>query len=589
MVRLLGESNPHTLSKARFIKGCKNTVHSLKWLLLGFDPELAARWWLSAGRKPFVELLPCGCFVYVVCEGVLLVWMFFVVVGARPWVPLGRAHITSSRSSTRRQKPRRLPPRNCARIFARWTWRTCLGAGRCPSRPPMVEKYAEETWNWELLGIGGGIVWCRQAADEFLKDLLSGNSGSGWKGGLRWGPLLAWSFLHDCPFTTTNGYLEPMMSEAEYMQVADDALQGIRFCLPQFGIKPQPRAPNAPSTLIMKKFARSPKDTNRALLQARFMDLDMFNRFFKLDGLELFFNNDAIMRGALFVETAPQVDVADWFLDSAALGKGDEETGDDRGDRRGDSDPEAIDGDRGDALEPAVFMHISQEWFIIAEAKYDYVLESDYLHCLALSWLPPSCQTLPPVQLAFRGVGWVLFVFGSSSCAAMASRGWKIPGDHHGEVPELRCGLKEELKGGPTANGYRLNVGGPHDLVRMVALAHKGRKVPMFLEMASPREHGRPFNLCICTLTAYSSSLPTCRCYTNTLFLKVRVCPPWPRRSLMKHFWRCTSVPPKVLEAWRSPRRLRRVGGGESSSSKSKAPAQHHANSCEYMGGQRWS
>ena len=39
--------------------------------------------------------------------------------------------------------------------------------------------------------------------------------------------------------------------------------------------------------------------------------------------------------------------------------------------------------------------------------------------------------------------------------------------------------------------GYRLNVGGPHDIVRIVALAHKGVQVPMFLEFASPRETGR--------------------------------------------------------------------------------------------------
>jgi hypothetical protein len=42
----------------------------------------------------------------------------------------------------------------------------------------------------------------------------------------------------------------------------------------------------------------------------------------------------------------------------------------------------------------------------------------------------------------------------------------------------------------------------------------------------------------------------------------------------MKHFWRCSSVPPEVLKAWRSPERSRRR-------------AQQHAHSCEYMGGGR--
>ena len=51
VARLITESNPHTLIKARFVKGCKNTVQSVKWLLLGFDPERVAQWWLSAAFR----------------------------------------------------------------------------------------------------------------------------------------------------------------------------------------------------------------------------------------------------------------------------------------------------------------------------------------------------------------------------------------------------------------------------------------------------------------------------------------------------------------------------------------------------------
>ena len=59
----------------------------------------------------------------------------------------------------------------------------------------------------------------------------------------------------------------------------------------------------------------------------------------------------------------------------------------------------------------------------------------------------------------------------------------------------------------------------------------------------------------------------------------------------MKHFWRCTSTPLQVLEAWRSARRKPRFGGGTgagSSSGSAMGPMQHHANSCEFMGGQGW-
>ena len=210
----------------------------------------------------------------------------------------------------------------------------------------------------------------RQAADEFLKDLLAVESG--WKGGLRWGPLLAWSFLHGTEFPSKNGYLEPMMDHHQYMQVADDALEGIRFTLPQFGIKPRPRPPKAPSTLITKKFASSAREVNRALLQAHFMFLDMFHRFFKLDGLELFFESGRIMDRKLSVGSEPPREVAAWFLD--ALTDDPEDGG----------DQEEIGGDEAETPMPAVFMHISQEWFLIAEARHDYVMQTDYLHCREL-------------------------------------------------------------------------------------------------------------------------------------------------------------------------------------------------------------
>ena len=162
-------------------------------------------------------------------------------------------------------------------------------------------------------------------------------------------------------------------------------------------------------------------------------------------------------------------------------------------------------------------MHISQQWHLVVEAKYDYIMQAEYLHCRELSWPAPCSQTPPSAQVPFsvRFV-WCRFLL----CAAVASRGWKIPGDLHGEPPTLRCGLKEELKGAATANGYRLNVGGPHDIVRVVTLAHGGFQVPMFLEMASPREHARPADSSPARLVP--TSLPSSNCF-STLQLLLRL------------------------------------------------------------------
>ena len=166
------------------------------------------------------------------------------------------------------------------------------------------------------------------------------------------------------------------MGTPQYLQVADDALAGIRFTLPQLGVKPRPQAPLAPATMITRHFARSPQETNRALLQAHFMQWDMFHRFFPLDGLELFFNNEELMQGQLSVSDAPPRRVSEWFLDPL--------------------DADEISGDQEKIeVRPAVFMHISQEWFLIAETMHDFVLHEDYLHCRELSWPAPSFQTQP--------------------------------------------------------------------------------------------------------------------------------------------------------------------------------------------------
>ena len=68
-----------------------------------------------------------------------------------------------------------------------------------------------------------------QASMAFLEDLLSEK--------IRWGPLLAYCFMHGMTFTTEQGSLEPELDEAQYLQVATDALAGMQLWLPRLGLQ----------------------------------------------------------------------------------------------------------------------------------------------------------------------------------------------------------------------------------------------------------------------------------------------------------------------------------------------------------------
>ena len=67
-----------------------------------------------------------------------------------------------------------------------------------------------------------------QACISFLEDLQGSH--------VRWGPLLAFCYLHGCEFSSAQGYLEPYVETPLYMQLADDALKGIDHWLPRLGI-----------------------------------------------------------------------------------------------------------------------------------------------------------------------------------------------------------------------------------------------------------------------------------------------------------------------------------------------------------------
>jgi hypothetical protein len=60
-----------------------------------------------------------------------------------------------------------------------------------------------------------------EASSAFLHDLSGGSAEvNGWNGGgIRYGPLLGWSFLQGLQMTTSRGYVEPVISADEYAQI----------------------------------------------------------------------------------------------------------------------------------------------------------------------------------------------------------------------------------------------------------------------------------------------------------------------------------------------------------------------------------
>ena len=85
--------------------------------------------------------------------------------------------------------------------------------------------------------------------------------------------------------------------------------------------------------------------------------------------------------GKLSVETVAPARAEAWFMDRAAMEAG-EAPGDDGG------------SVEGAPMRPMFWMHLSQEYFLAVETKYDYVLQISQLHCLALSYLARPCSLL---------------------------------------------------------------------------------------------------------------------------------------------------------------------------------------------------
>ena len=120
---------------------------------------------------------------------------------------------------------------------------------------------------------------------------------------------------------------------------------------------------------------------------------------------------------------------------------------------------------------PAVFVHLSQEYFLIAERTCDILLNDFSVTCPSLS--PQSPQSLRDLQ-GSRGCASQVQAGASASALcfsiAVACLGWKIPGDivtHNDGSKTLRCGSKEELTAGVTGGGatgvagrYMIRVGG---------------------------------------------------------------------------------------------------------------------------------
>ena len=91
------------------------------------------------------------------------------------------------------------------------------------------------------VGPCAGINECSlcEAAKRFLLDLQAKTPDTeGWAGGVRWGPLLAYSWMHNCRYTQNpEGYIEPAIGTDTYKQLADDALAGIQLWLPRLGLE----------------------------------------------------------------------------------------------------------------------------------------------------------------------------------------------------------------------------------------------------------------------------------------------------------------------------------------------------------------
>ena len=84
-----------------------------------------------------------------------------------------------------------------------------------------------------------------EAAIAFLLDLQGKTTETlGWSGGVRWGPLLAFAWMHNCRFAQNPaGYVEPTINAELYQQLASDALDGIQQWLPRLGLERVHRPP----------------------------------------------------------------------------------------------------------------------------------------------------------------------------------------------------------------------------------------------------------------------------------------------------------------------------------------------------------
>ena len=115
---------------------------------------------------------------------------------------------------------------------------------------------------------------------------------------------------------------------------------------------------------------------------------------------------------------------------------------------------------------PTFFVHLSQEYFLVAEQANDILLNE-----FMVKW-------------------------------------WKVPGDltTDGDQAILRCGDKEELTGSvrvnPNAPKHMLRIAAePHVLERTARANVGGKKYPLLLEFCAHRENARPvLNLGGCVL-----------------------------------------------------------------------------------------
>jgi hypothetical protein len=79
-----------------------------------------------------------------------------------------------------------------------------------------------------------------QAVDRFLMDIQGSSDDNMGNPQVRWGPLLAYCYMHGCDFDSVNDgmrtYVVPVVSTEMYTQIGWDVINAVRRWFPRLGL-----------------------------------------------------------------------------------------------------------------------------------------------------------------------------------------------------------------------------------------------------------------------------------------------------------------------------------------------------------------